>query len=167
MEKIIRNAVKCYLIKDNRVLITKYKSGNKKEGYYDIPGGKIESGEKPEDAAIREMKEETGIDVKNLIYKGVMKVEYPDRIFNFKVFRANDYKGEPQEFEENTSAWIEINELLQKNKLLSNIILLNNFFIKSLFDDNCNISINIQVDEDENILGVQLFFKKLLTKKRL
>ena len=35
----IRN--KNQLIKDNKIVVTRYKSGNKKEGYYDIPGGKI------------------------------------------------------------------------------------------------------------------------------
>ena len=41
MDKPIRKAVRCYLIKDNNVVATNYKQGNK-EGYYDIPGGKIE-----------------------------------------------------------------------------------------------------------------------------
>ncbi len=36
MDKPIRKAVRCYLIKDNEVVVTKYKKGNKKEGYYDI-----------------------------------------------------------------------------------------------------------------------------------
>ena len=36
------------------------KRGNKKN-YYDIPGGKIEDGEVSEQTAIREMKEETGL----------------------------------------------------------------------------------------------------------
>ena len=35
MDKPIRKAVRCYLIKDNEVVVTKYKKGNKKEGYYD------------------------------------------------------------------------------------------------------------------------------------
>ena len=85
MNKPIRKAVRCYLIKDNNVVATKYKQGNK-EGYYDIPGGKIEEGELPEQTAIREMKEETGLDVKNLKYKGNMIIEYPNRIFDFDVF---------------------------------------------------------------------------------
>lgn len=116
MDKSIRKAVRCYLIKNNKVVVTKYKQGNKKEGYYDIPGGKIEKGEIPEETAIREMKEETGLKVKNLKYKGNMIIEYPNRIFDFDVFITNESEGEPQEFEENTSEWIEINELLQRKK---------------------------------------------------
>ena len=79
MDKPIRKAVRCYLIKDNMVVATKYKQGNK-DGYYDIPGGKIEEGEFSEQTAIREMKEETGLDVKELKYKGNMilniQIEY-------------------------------------------------------------------------------------------
>ena len=82
MNKTIREAVRCFLVKDSKVVVIKYKSGNIKEGYYDIPGGKIEKGETPEEAAIREMKEETGIKVKKLKSKGKMIIEYPKRIFN-------------------------------------------------------------------------------------
>lgn len=89
MDKPIRKAVRCYLIKDNKVVATKYKQGNIKEGYYDIPGGKIEEGEIPTQTAIREMKEETGITVKNLKDKGIMTVEYPDRKFVFDTFVAS------------------------------------------------------------------------------
>lgn len=45
MDKPIRKAVRCYLIKDNKVVVTKYKESNKKARYYEIPGGKIEEGE--------------------------------------------------------------------------------------------------------------------------
>lgn len=154
MEKPIRKAVRCYLIKDNKVLVTKYKEGNRKEGYYDIPGGKIEEGETPEETVIREMKEETGLKVKKLKYKGNMIIEYPNRIFDFDVFITNESEGKPQEFEENTSKWIEINELLKKKKILSCIMILDRFFIKGLIEDNYNFSMHIIVDEQENILSV-------------
>lgn len=154
MDKHTRKAVRCYLIKGNNVVVTKYKKGNK-EGYYDIPGGKIEDGELPEQTAIREMKEETGIDVKDLKYKGNMIIEYPNRIFDFDVFVATESEGEPQEFEENTSEWIEIKELLQKEKLLSNIMVLQRFFIKGLIDDNYNFKMYVEVDEEEKILNVE------------
>ena len=83
-----------------------------------------------------------------------MIVEYPHRKFIFDVFLSNEYEGEPQEFEENTSEWIDIKELLQKQKILSNIMILDRFFIKGLIDDRYNFSMNIVVDEQENILNV-------------
>lgn len=160
MDKPIRKAVRCYLIKDNEVVVTKYKKGNKKEGYYDIPGGKIEEGENPKQTAIREMKEETGINIQNLKYKGIMTIEYPDRMFIFDTYISKEYEGEPQEFEENTSEWIDIDELLKKEKILSNIILLDKFLIKGLIDDNRNFNLHIKVDEQENILEIDYKLEK-------
>ena len=154
MDKPVRKAVRCFLIKDDKVVVTKYKSGNKKEGYYDIPGGKIEDGEIPEQTAIREMREETGLEVKKFKYKGNMIIEYPDRKFDFDVFISNEYDGEPQEFEENTSEWIVISELLQKEKILSNIVILDRFFIKGLIDDNYKFNMYIKVNENEDILTI-------------
>ena len=165
MDKPIRKAVRCYLIKDNEVVVTKYKKGNKKERYYDIPGGKIDEGESPKQTAIREMKEETGIEIQNLKYKGIMTIEYPDRLFIFDTFITKEYEGEPQEFEENTSEWIDIDELLKKEKILSNIILLDKFLIKGLIDDNRNFNLHIKVDEQENILGIDYNLEKIINKK--
>ena len=165
MDKPIRKAVRCYLIKDNEVVVTKYKKGNKKEGYYDIPGGKIEEGESPKQTAIREMKEETGIEIQNLKYKGIMTIEYPNRMFIFDTFISKEYEGEPQEFEENTSEWIDIDELLKKEKILSNIILLDKFLIKGLIEDNCNFNLHIEVDEQENILRIDYKLEKDNNKK--
>ena len=43
MDKKIRKAVRTYLIKDNKVVVINYKQHD--NGYYDIPGGKIEESE--------------------------------------------------------------------------------------------------------------------------
>jgi 8-oxo-dGTP diphosphatase len=49
--------------KDGRVLISKRPEGKSLAGLWEFPGGKIEPGERPETALIRELKEELGIDV--------------------------------------------------------------------------------------------------------
>ena len=167
MDKPIRKAVRCYLIKDNKVVVTKYKESNKKAGYYEIPGGKIEEGETPEQTAIREMKEETGLKIRNIKYRGNMTIEYPNRIFDFDVFICNECEGKLQDFEENTSEWIEINELLKKEKILSNIMILDRFFIKGLIDDRFNFKMEIQVDEKENILDVKYRLEEKENKNRI
>ena len=100
------------------------------------------------------MREETGINIfkDEIVKKGVMKVEYPDRIYMLDIFLTKKYKGIPRDFEENFSEWIDINELLSKEKLLSNIIILDRFFIKGLIDEKLNFDMYIKVDEDEKIL---------------
>ena len=155
MNKPIRKAVRCYLIKDNKVVVTKYKAGSIKEGYYDIPGGKIEEGEIPKEAAIREMQEETGLQVLDLKYKGKLIIEYPKKVFELSVFISHECNGEPQEFEENISEWIKIDELLQKERKLATIVPLDKAFIKGLIDDGYSFFMNIQVDENENVLNIE------------
>ena len=49
---------------DGRVLITKRPNGKEMAGLWEFPGGKIEEGETPEQALIRELKEELNIETK-------------------------------------------------------------------------------------------------------
>jgi 8-oxo-dGTP diphosphatase len=55
----------CALIDaDGRVLIAQRPADKSMAGLWEFPGGKVESGERPEDALIRELKEELSITVK-------------------------------------------------------------------------------------------------------
>jgi 8-oxo-dGTP diphosphatase len=57
--------VACALIDpDGRVLITQRPEGKALAGLWEFPGGKLEPGERPEAALIRELDEELGITVK-------------------------------------------------------------------------------------------------------
>ena len=57
--------VACALIDaDNRVLVTQRPEGKALAGLWEFPGGKLEAGERPEPALIRELAEELGITVK-------------------------------------------------------------------------------------------------------
>ena len=49
---------------DNRVLIAQRPEGKQLAGLWEFPGGKIDAGERPEEALIRELSEELGITVK-------------------------------------------------------------------------------------------------------
>lgn len=56
--------VACALIDtDNRVLIAQRPEGKQLAGLWEFPGGKLEPGERPEPALIRELHEELGITV--------------------------------------------------------------------------------------------------------
>ena len=59
------NVVAAIIIKDNKIFATQRGYGEFKDGW-EFPGGKVEQGEAPENAIVREIKEEldTGIEVK-------------------------------------------------------------------------------------------------------
>jgi 8-oxo-dGTP diphosphatase len=49
---------------DNRILIAQRPEGKSLAGLWEFPGGKLDAGERPEQALIRELHEELGIEVK-------------------------------------------------------------------------------------------------------
>ncbi len=61
--RIILVAAVALLDADGRVLLSKRPEGKQLAGLWEFPGGKVEAGERPEVALIRELKEELGIDV--------------------------------------------------------------------------------------------------------
>ncbi|WP_210179606.1 (deoxy)nucleoside triphosphate pyrophosphohydrolase [Bosea sp. PAMC 26642] len=63
--KLLLLVVACALIDaDNRVLVAQRPEGKSLAGLWEFPGGKLEPGERPEPALIRELSEELGISVK-------------------------------------------------------------------------------------------------------
>ena len=96
------------------------------------------------------------MNVDKLERKGNLIVEYPDRIFDFEVFIAKKFDGTPADLQESSSEWIDIEELLSNNNILSNIQLLNKKYIHYLKDDNSDFKIHIYVGKDENIENINI-----------
>src|ERR1700687_227764 len=65
-------------------------------------GGKLNEGETIEQAAIREVKEEAGIDVGNLTKHGIIEFEFQGNpeILEIHLFRVHAFEGIPEESEE-------------------------------------------------------------------
>ena len=62
--KLILVAACALVDADNRVLIAQRPAGKTMAGLWEFPGGKVDAGELPEPALIRELQEELGITVK-------------------------------------------------------------------------------------------------------
>lgn len=63
MTRIVLVAAVALVDADGRVLIARRPEGKPMAGLWEFPGGKVEAGERPETALLRELKEELGIDV--------------------------------------------------------------------------------------------------------
>ncbi|MBU0648485.1 NUDIX hydrolase [Patescibacteria group bacterium] len=61
MNKTVQAAVKAIVQKEDKFLVIKQEFGN--QTYWDLPGGRVDHGESPYDTLIREVKEETALDI--------------------------------------------------------------------------------------------------------
>jgi len=107
------NATLLYIIKDGKILLI-YKKRGFGAGKWNGPGGKIEDGEDPMDAAVRETEEETGLMPKSVIGIGTIdfymgQSEKPD--FAVRIFNASDFSGSVRETEEAIPRWFDTAEI--------------------------------------------------------
>ena len=104
----------CLLKKDNKILLAMKKRGFG-EGKYNGVGGKLEEGETPEQAMIRETKEE--ILVTPTKYEKVGFLEFDEYYkgkkgrIAFHLYIATEWIGEPSESDEMIPKWFDINEI--------------------------------------------------------
>lgn len=77
------------------------------------PGGKVQFPESIVESAIREVKEETGLEVRNLIFKGLYEYVNPVTMDRYMIFNyiTKDFKGELLENgPEGKAFWVDIKE---------------------------------------------------------
>lgn len=104
----------CALIDvDNRVLLARRPEGKKMAGLWEFPGGKLDPGETPEAALIRELKEELGIDVTASCLAPFAFASYAYDKFHLlmPLFLCRRWRGTPVAREGQTLAWVRPDKL--------------------------------------------------------
>jgi 8-oxo-dGTP diphosphatase len=98
---------------DGRVLIAQRPAGRPMAGLWEFPGGKIESGERPEQSLIRELKEELGIDVREecLAPLTFASHTYPDFHLLMPLYVCRRWEGTVTPQEGQKLAWVRPNKL--------------------------------------------------------
>jgi 8-oxo-dGTP diphosphatase len=90
---------------DGRFLLAQRPQGKVYAGYWEFPGGKIESGEPPDRALARELHEELGIDVRASYPWITREYVYPHGHVRLSFFRVLEWSGEPHPREDQAIAW--------------------------------------------------------------
>lgn len=81
-------------VRGGLVLVMRRSERRHAGGVWEFPGGKVETGELPDDAARRELLEETGLRAATLEPLTVAVFDYPDRLLRFHAFLAPEPVGD-------------------------------------------------------------------------
>jgi 8-oxo-dGTP diphosphatase len=100
---------------DGRVLLARRPEGKKMAGLWEFPGGKLNPGETPEAALIRELKEELGIDVAAACLAPFAFASHDYEGFHLlmPLFVCRRWKGTPTPRENQTLAWVRASKLTE------------------------------------------------------
>ncbi|MEM7723479.1 MAG: (deoxy)nucleoside triphosphate pyrophosphohydrolase [Pseudomonadota bacterium] len=98
---------------DGRVLLAQRPEGKSMAGLWEFPGGKVEAGETPEVALIRELQEELGIDTwaSCLAPLTFASHSYDNFHLLMPLFACRKWQGIPRSKEGQTLAWVRPNAL--------------------------------------------------------
>lgn len=144
----------CYIEKDGKYLMlyrNKLKDDPNKGKWLGI-GGKLEQGETPDDAAVREVYEETGLKLKSYNYRGIVNFisdVYPDEAMH--LYYSDDFAGEVKACDEGELKWIEKDKLRSLPMWEGDKIFLN-----LIEKDIPFFRLTLRYDKDNNLIGAEL-----------
>ncbi|MBK7082428.1 MAG: Nudix family hydrolase [Betaproteobacteria bacterium] len=120
---VVRVAAAVILRADGQVLLAQRPEGKPYAGYWEFPGGKLEAGETPRDALVRELHEELGLTVREASPWLTQRYTYPHADVELDFFRVFAWSGEPvghdgQAFRWQTPGRFDVSPLLPANTMV-------------------------------------------------
>lgn len=126
--EFVELTVLCMVYDDHKILLQNRVKNNWKG--YTFPGGHVEKGESFVEATIREIKEETGLTVKNLQLCGIKQFPIDHGRYIVLLYKTNQYEGHLISSQEGEMKWID-------RKSLENIELVEDFMeLLQVFDQD-------------------------------
>ena len=119
------NVVAAIIKKNDKVFITQRGHGEFK-GKWEFPGGKIEVGETPEEAVVREIREELKSEVKVESFFDEIEDVRDDMVLNVKFFVCSLVSGKLELTEHLDSKWVEPSEIDEKDFMEADKSVLDN-----------------------------------------
>lgn len=112
-KKILLVAACALIDTDGRILLAQRPEGKNLAGLWEFPGGKVESGETPEDALIRELQEELGITTKHACLAPLTFASYSYDKFHLlmPLYICRRYEGIARSMEGQALKWVKPKDL--------------------------------------------------------
>ena len=104
------DVVAAVIKKDGRIFATQRGYGAQKDGW-EFPGGKVEKGEDPRDALVREIREELEVEILPLEEICTVEHDYPNISIRLICFWAELVEGSPVLLEHEAAKWLEPDEI--------------------------------------------------------
>ena len=139
----------CYIEKENKYLML-HRTSKKKDGNKDKwigVGGHFEKGESPEDCLLREVKEETGLELTSYQFRGIVTFrsdEWPDEYMC--LYTADRYTGDIGNCDEGELVWVEKEKIMDLNIWEGDKI-----FLKLLMENQPFFSLKLEYKGDKLI----------------
>ena len=137
----------CYIEKENKYLML-HRTSKKKDGNKDKwigVGGHFEKGESPEECLLREVKEETGLELTSYQFRGIVTFisdEWPDE-YMF-LYTADRYMGDIGNCDEGELVWMEKEKIMDLNIWEGDKI-----FLKLLMENQPFFSLKLEYKGDK------------------
>lgn len=100
-----------------RVLIAERPPGKHMSGRWEFPGGKIEPGESEQQALVRELREELGIEVASARPELTLRHDYAEKRVQVSMWIVDQYAGEPQGLDGQKLKWVAPARLAEEDVL--------------------------------------------------
>ena len=137
----------CYIEKENNYLML-HRTSKKKDGNKDKwigIGGHFEKGESPEECLLREVKEETGLELTSYQFRGIVTFisdEWPDEYMC--LYTADRYTGDIGNCDEGELVWVEKEKIMDLNIWEGDKI-----FLKLLMENQPFFSLKLEYKGDK------------------
>lgn len=103
--KVVEVAVGVLVKPDGAFLLTSRPEGKAYAGYWEFPGGKVETGESIEQALRRELQEEIGVTIAKATPWRVELVDYPHALVRLHFCKVQEWSGELEMREGQVFSW--------------------------------------------------------------
>lgn len=118
------HVVAAIIRQDDKVFATQRGYGDYKD-WWEFPGGKVEAGETPEEALIREIKEELDTEIIVDEFITTVEYEYPEFHLVMDCFWSSIKNGELKLLEHEAARWLPLNDISQVKWLPADIEAIN------------------------------------------